>query len=664
MWHLGPHGVGGTVTTASQPVSVQNLDVAGPERVLETDPAASDRGARRTDVSHRWWPGAICLALYAVMALAVFGHVTSLGPGLMTGGRSADQIAQVWWLAWAQYALAHGHSLFFTNWQNYPVGYNFGVNGSFLVLGVLFSPLTTLFGPIVTWNVLVRLALIASAFSMCLVLRRWTRWWPAAFVGGAVYGFSGYMTFYASGYLFLTFVPIPPLIFLVVHEILVRQTWRPARAGALLGLLFAVQYLIFPEVLASTVLLGALACLLYVLRNRKAVAVGAGYLKRAALWTLGVGVVALGFPLLFTFFGTQHSNGAVGSPGNLEAFHGDLLGPLVPSHQLRFSTSAFHVLWSQVLTPSMYLGVPLFVAVVVTVVLLRRRGVVVLSAVMMVISLLLSLGTVLYVDGHNTHVPLPLQILTVFPVTEGFQSTRFSLFTALFGAAILAIGLEALHAKVLTAASTRRLTRRSRVMLAAVVPLALAVVVTLPLLPARPEQASATHESTFFTSAAAAAIPSGSVVLAYPLPNTPFVPGRGVSAASQSTLNDVLLDQAMVGMRFKLVGGYGWRPTNGLYDSPRPSRLDPPSVEVLLNTAFSGGASSGQSKVLEKADLTSDLRQFLHRYGVDTVVVLPYGADPAAVVRAMEAALGPPTHAKDATVWFHVQERLRSVSST
>ena len=47
---------------------------------------------------------------------------------------------------------------FFTNWENYPVGYNFGVNGSLIALGVVFSPITTLFGPIVTWNVLLRLA--------------------------------------------------------------------------------------------------------------------------------------------------------------------------------------------------------------------------------------------------------------------------------------------------------------------------------------------------------------------------------------------------------------------------------------------------------------------------------------------------------------------------
>jgi len=58
-----------------------------------------------------------------------------------------------------------------------------------LALGLLFLPITKLFGPIVAWNLALRMALAASACSMCPVLRRWTTWWPAAFVGGLLHGF-------------------------------------------------------------------------------------------------------------------------------------------------------------------------------------------------------------------------------------------------------------------------------------------------------------------------------------------------------------------------------------------------------------------------------------------------------------------------------------------
>ena len=205
--------------------------------------------ARQPALAWRWWPALVCLLLDVLLTLLVFGHLTSIGPSTMAGPRMADQIAQVWWLAWDQFALAHGHSLFFTNWQNYPVGYNFGVNGSMIALGVTFSPITALFGPIVTWNVLLRLAMIGSAFSMTLVLRRWTKWWPAAFLGGVVYGFSGYMLDLGSSYLFLTFVPIPPIIFLLLHEIFARQTWRATELAPCLAFFVAFSTSYFPNCL-------------------------------------------------------------------------------------------------------------------------------------------------------------------------------------------------------------------------------------------------------------------------------------------------------------------------------------------------------------------------------------------------------------------------------
>jgi hypothetical protein len=67
-------------------------------------------------------------------------------------------------------------------------------------------------------------------------------------------------------YLFLICVPLPPLIFLLLHEILVRQQFRPGRTGVLLGLGCALQFFISTEVLASTVVMGTLAVALLVRR--------------------------------------------------------------------------------------------------------------------------------------------------------------------------------------------------------------------------------------------------------------------------------------------------------------------------------------------------------------------------------------------------------------
>ena len=214
---------------------------------------------RTSAAKHKWWwPGVACCCLYVLLAIVEFGHVGSLGPGHMYGIGSIDAIVQIWWLAWAAFAFPHVHSMFLSQWQNVPVGQNFGVNGSVLAVGTMFAPITKLFGPVVTWNVLVRLSPAISAASMCFVLRRWTTWWPSAFIGGVIYGFSSYAFFYA-GYIFLVFVALPPVALLLLHEIFVRQRWRPGRTGSALAIVLAVQFFVWTEILASTILMGTIA---------------------------------------------------------------------------------------------------------------------------------------------------------------------------------------------------------------------------------------------------------------------------------------------------------------------------------------------------------------------------------------------------------------------
>jgi len=650
------------MTSATRPMPSQGVSSTDAEQTSDfgergspEDPKAGPR---------RWWPALVCLGFYAALTAIDFGHLNSLGSTTMVGPRNADQIAQVWWLAWAQFALAHGHNPFFTDWQNYPVGFNFGMNGSMFALGVPFSPLTSIFGPVVTWNVLLRLSLVVSAFSMCLVLRRFTTWWPAAFAGGLLYGFSCYETGYAAGYLFLVFVPLPPLILLLFYEILVRQRWNPVWGGVLFAVSCTAQYLIFAEVLAGTVLMGAVASGLYLLFNRNSVSLKSLYLRTAGISALIAGVLSAGFPLVFTFFGPQHAKGPPNSPTALAQLHGDLLGPFMPGYAQRLNTPHFRSVWSMHLINSsvMYMGVPLFVALVVTVYLLRRRGIVLMCGVMAVLSLILSMGSVLYVNGRDTHVPLPFVVLANFPILNGLLSTRLSLFTFLFGSAVIAIGVDVLHRRLLSNLSGGSSSRMKRAAPAAVA-MTLVAVVAVPMLPYGMQPTSPTGESAFFASSSAARIPTGSVVLAYPYPDAPFVPSRPghPSVYTYAPINNVLVDQAVSGMRFKLVGGYSWRPTKGTYGSPHPSRLLPESVPTLFTTSFFGTANPTENNILEHADLVADVRLFLRRYHIDTVIVLPLGQDPALVGAVLMHAIGPPTkEAGGSLVWFNLQDRLKT----
>ena len=605
-------------------------------------------------MTRRWWPGAICLILYVVATVIEFGPSHSLSANHLVGTDNPDAALQIWSLGWAEFALAHGHIPFFSQWQAYPTGVNVVDTTSMLGLGTIFSPVTAIFGPVVTWNVVARLAVILSSLSMCLVLRRWTDWWPAAFIGGLIYGFSSYITF-SVGHLFLYFAPLPPIMFLLLYEILVSQRWRAARTGAGLGVLCGLQYLISSEILASTVLMGAIATAIYLFATRRSLKSKWPYIKRAVVWSLVVGGLLLIVPVGYTVFGPEHINGAPQSQATLGKLHGDLLSPIVPTHK-NLIAGGFGAVSGKVTSSGngalLYLGLPLLLAVVAFVIWLRRNRIIQFAAVMAAVAFVLSLGSPLYVDGRNTHVPLPFVVLAHLPLLDGFLAVRFSLFTTIFCAVIVAIGFDQLYRRVKESTRLRGLSLPWKAAMATLLTLALAAIITIPLLPRIEHTAANTGVSPFFSSSAVTTIPNGSVVLAYPYPRAPKNHNAPTDPVDQA-----LLDQAVSGMHFKLVGGYGWWPVQG---SPYPSAptLKPKSIESLFDTAYYGKGSPARTKSVLQRDLTAATEKFLRNNHIDAVVVLPLGKHPAVVAHVITLAIGAPTHTGGVLLWTNVQSRL------
>ncbi len=623
---------------------------SGDSEVTPSDGEGGQTGDRRWSTIKRQWPAALCFAVYVVLAMVVYGHFGSLGPGHMTGGKGPDAIDQVWWLAWTAFALPHGHNVFSAQWQNYPAGENFGANGSMLALGVLFMPITKLFGPVVSWNIALRLAVALSASSMCLVLRRWTTWWPAAFVGGLLYGFSAYMASNEGNYLFLVFVPLPPVIFLLLHEILVRQHWRPGRTGALLGVVCTLQFFIWSEVLASTVVMGIVAVVLFLLVSRHQVVERWRYAMTAFAYSLGVGGLLLLFPVIYALAGPQSIKGTVQHSPTV--FPSDLFGAFVPSSQW-LATNGMTAMANQrfAYAAGLYLGLPLVVALVSFVVFLRQRRTILFAGSLALIAFVLSLGSRLWVDGHEMSIPLPFVVLTHRPVVGGLIPARFALYTALFAAAMFAIGLDELWRRMRRSGRPAWLSPRWRIVVTVGALAALSAAAVIPLVPRHTQQSTPTNIPSLFTTAAVEAIPAGSVVLAYPYPD--FSGGVYFSAPY-----DIMLDQAVASMRFKLIGGWGWFPSQrGTKAISSPSVLKPESVQAIFDAAFHGNATAHMEPV-SKSNVTA-LRVFLRKYDVQTVIVSPGGVYPAAVIRYVTAAIGPPVESGGVTAWFHVTQRLR-----
>ena len=89
--------------------------------------------------------------------------------------------------------------------------------------------------------------------------RRLVDWWPAAFVGGLLYGFSPFTAATGNGHLFLLFQAVPPLVILFVDRFMRQRSASPWWTGLAVGLCFVAEFYISTEVFASLVVMTGIA---------------------------------------------------------------------------------------------------------------------------------------------------------------------------------------------------------------------------------------------------------------------------------------------------------------------------------------------------------------------------------------------------------------------
>jgi hypothetical protein len=97
-------------------------------------------------------------------------------------GGSVDPILFIWYLRWLPFALAHGHDPLISTYLQVPDGFNLLWNTSILLPAFVLSPVTLLFGAVVSYNLLATLALALSAWCAYLAFRRYVR--PEAAASG------------------------------------------------------------------------------------------------------------------------------------------------------------------------------------------------------------------------------------------------------------------------------------------------------------------------------------------------------------------------------------------------------------------------------------------------------------------------------------------------
>ncbi|QNI07653.1 hypothetical protein GAN17_16160 [Mycobacterium kubicae] len=151
-------------------------------------------------------------------------------------GNCCDQQQTIWYLGWTPHALAHGLDPFFTTQIGAPAGVNLMWNTPMTLLGLIGWLPAQIGGRIFGFNVLMICGIALSGFTAWLVIRRWTGDGLGPIVGGAVYAFSPYVASHAALHLNLATAWVPPLILLVIDELLVTRRHPPWRSGIALGI--------------------------------------------------------------------------------------------------------------------------------------------------------------------------------------------------------------------------------------------------------------------------------------------------------------------------------------------------------------------------------------------------------------------------------------------
>ncbi|MEO3742893.1 hypothetical protein [Plantactinospora sp. B5E13] len=586
------------------------------------EPGTPDRNTGSgTDRPPRWPTWRRDLAVYGAFLLAAL-WVTSqiwLDPaGRVAALYSSDPAQVQYFLAHSVRVVLHGEYPFFTDRLNYPDGVNLMANTAILGLGIPMIPVTLLFGPAVSFVVLVTLGLAGTASAWYYVISRHLVRAPvAAIVGGWFCGFSPAMLSHANWHPNIISQFLLP--FIVWRVMVLTRSTRPVRDGVILALLVTYQAFINEEILLFT----ALACGVFL----TAVLVQQPGRWRAAWRPLlaGLAVCAvlagalLAYPLYVQFAGRQAYHGlsdAVRDYGN------DIAAFFAPgSTTLGGNERANLDLAPNYSEENAFFGWSLTLLAVAVVVWLRREVVIRALAATGLIFAILSLGERISWWNRGAFWG-PWEVLVKAPLLDAVVPTRFGLITSVVIGLLLALATD--RAWAMRPADQR--TVRTVVVTALVVAL-------LPILPLPLREVSRPPVPDFITSGQwRPYVGTDQTLVPVPIPAMGHT--NGMRWAAYTNLD------------FKIPGGYFLAPRNGNTGDPGRFGGRPSGLSAMLDRVSTTGRPVTLTDRQRRRSL-DELRQWRA-----AILVLPVRqANVEALRRTVDQLAGPAQRVDDVWVW-------------
>lgn len=519
-----------------------------------------DRGRYR----HRKREHLLALALATGLSLVLLGPW--ILPRMSTwflSAQSQDGSIFVWMFRWWPYALAHHLNPLYTTAAWAPGGINLAWVTSIPLSAIVMAPITVLFGPFASFNVVELAAPALASWTAYLLCRKIAGSFGPALAGGLCFGFSPYlMAAVGPGDLNLSqafLVPVAAYLTLRLAEGSLRPRWFVPALGAVLG----AQLYLSTEVFATMTLVGAVAgtiCLVF----------GGKTVRRRALRAAGPAAAAYGVgfviasPLLYVAFTQPVPYKPILFNGLYHGAHrvSDFLSYVIPG---RFTILGGQIQqhWGVDGNP-WYFGAPLIVLLIIFLITERRQRRTWLIAATLAVTLVLSIGDSLKMFGANV-LPWRL-VVTVMPLLGKAHPGELALYEFLLLGIVMAIWLA------------RPARRRLRWALGA-----------LSLLAILPNVTSDVWARQVF-------VPPVLTTGAY---HSYLAPGETIWVVDPHRSRQMIW-QAQAGFSFRLAGGFF---------QLTPAGLDPAPIQAQLGKGLLDGATA------------ADIRGFLHSHGVGAILM-------------------------------------------
>jgi hypothetical protein len=514
----------------------------------------------------------------------------------------ADPATYMWALAWWPHALLHGLNPFVSHYVWAPTGANLARSATIPAAALAVAPVTLLFGPLASYDLLSVASPVLAAFTAYLLCRRIARRELPALAGGYLFGFGPYQFAQLVDHPNLSLVFLVPV---VVHLAL-RRADREISGRVYVVALAAVLTLqvgLSTEVLVTTVALGAV---LLVAARFLAPAPYHARLGGLVRETIAAGLLAVLVTSPFLYFALVSGGLQRVLPYISDAWGLDLLNPFFPTLATWLGSHDFQSLGltfegGAIAEADGYLSVPIILAFSLWAATTRRRFLARMLLIAAGVSLLAALGSHLHVAGIQT-ATLPYNWFRNLPVVRLITPTRIVMYTSL----ALAVGVAAWLAE----RPARSLRGAARWLL-----FGLGAVMIFPNIGIGLWGGAPANPTFFRGSSYRHYLPAGDTVLALPF----------------GEAGNSMLWQAETGFYFSMPEGY-------------LGQLPPPQ--------FQGRGIGGQLGITEEGN-PARLAAFLRAYHVRDIVAQASAAAPSRYALELES-LGLHGVAVDGVLLYHI----------